>query len=84
MRLSYYGGGHYDSLSSIQDGAGSGAGGARGGGAIAPSSSVGVAHCDTGFETVGTGADPPPEPGKLEDEALERSRRRAALAGDGR
>lgn len=77
MRLSYYGGGHYDSVSPIdepysgnppvgEEGVGRGR---RGGGSFGPASGV---------------AEPVREPGQLEDEALERSRRRAAEASSGR
>lgn len=63
MRLSYYGGGHYDSVYPIVGGLASGGG---------------------MFERAGVVLDPPLEPGRLEEEALERSRRRVAEAGSGR
>eukprot|EP00752_Nemacystus_decipiens_P011076 g9840.t1 len=90
MRLSYYGGGHYDSVAPITD-------------SLAPSevvlppvveaaaaTSAGGAAAPPDASRSGTAADgaaavsPIPEPGQLEEAALERSRRRAADAGSGR
>ena len=91
MRLSYYGGGHYDSVAPITDSpAPSGvvlpsvveaAGAASAGGAAAPpdASASGTAAADAVGAVL-----PVPEPGQLEEAALERSRRRAAEAGSGR
>lgn len=58
MRLSYYGGGHYDSVSPVVGEHGAGA--------------------------VGVTFEPILEPGRLEEDALERSRRRVRDAGGGR
>lgn len=90
MRLSYYGGGHYDSVAPVDGPAPSGvllppavveaAGAASAGGAAAsPGASAGGAAADAAGAVV-----PGPEPGQLEEAALERSRRRAAEAGSGR
>lgn len=74
MRLSYYGGGHYDSVSPIIV--------AR---EAARPSTLAVAGVGRAGQSLVAGVvEPAPEPGWLEEEALERSRRRAALAGDGR
>lgn len=80
MRLSYYGGGHYDSVSPIPvvgDALGPASAQAAAEGMVLDAGRAG--HPPT-LEAV----EPPPEPGRLEEEALERSRRRAALAGNGR
>lgn len=91
MRLSYYGGGHYDSVALITDSpAPSGvvlppvveaAEATSGGGAAASpdASASGTAAADAAGAVL-----PAPEPGQLEEAALERSRRRAAEAGSGR
>lgn len=118
MRLSYYGGGHYDSVAPIDspvpsamdvsplgEGAAAGAAGAAatssgGGPAVdlpASGGQLGTVATDVAgaVDNAGTAvnagaagaAGAPlviPEPGQLEDAALERSRRRAAEAGSGR
>ncbi|CAM9486523.1 unnamed protein product [Pylaiella littoralis] len=111
MRLSYYGGGHYDSVAPIDSpassgmissplgggvtaGAGAGAGAAEGAAAFSGGGAAAEAATSGGLGTAATGAAgaagaagapvPIPEPGQLEDAALERSRRRAAEAGSGR
>lgn len=70
MRLSYYGGGHYDSVSPIFDRTLT-VDTTRGERLRVPSA-MGFAHGRT------------PAPGELEEAALERSRRRKAEAGSGR
>lgn len=88
MRLSYYGGGHYDSVSPIDvprraadvEGglspvAMQGSGGA---GVERPAASgAGAGAAEVSVEAI-------PEPGRLEVDALERSRRRATESGGGR
>lgn len=92
MRLSYYGGGHYDSVAPITDSP------APSGVVLPPvveaagvtSASAGGAAVSPDASASGTAADAAgavllvPEPGQLEEAALERSRRRAAEAGSGR
>lgn len=70
MRLSYYGGGHYDSVSPIFDRTIT-VETTRGERLRAPGA-MGIAHGRT------------PAPGELEEAALERSRRRKAETGSGR
>lgn len=76
MRLSYYGGGHYDSIAPFQNFPMTG------------SVTLGVGLSQSSSDMVlglgGVIAETQPEPGRLEEEALERSRQRAAEAGDGR
>lgn len=67
MRLSYYGGGHYDSVSPINDSVHS----------EVPPVGAEVAAVGGAAESV----EPVREPGRLEEEALERSTRRAAESG---
>lgn len=90
MRLSYYGGGHYDSVAPLDSPAPSGvaappavesAGATSAGGATASSNSP---SSGTAADAAGVAVSPTPEPGQLEEAALERSRRRTAEAGSGR
>lgn len=85
MRLSYYGGGHYDSVAPVDGRASSGM-------MLPPVDRVAAVAAGTAGEgvlgtaggTAGAALPATPEPGQLEDAALERSRRRAAEAGSGR
>lgn len=90
MRLSYYGGGHYDSVAQLVDSpppAGvvlppvveAARAADAGGAAASPDASASGTAAGAAGAVV-----PAPEPGQLEDAALERSRRRAAEAGSGR
>ena len=81
MRLSYYGGGHYDSVSPIDDDPYSAASPVEEEGAgVAGPATTGAFYRPAS----GVIAEAVPEPGQLEEVALERSRKRAAEASGGR
>jgi len=84
MRLSYYGGGHYDSVAPIDDRAPSGISLPPVGGVATATAMASEDLLETAGGTAGAVLPTTPEPGQLEDAALERSRRRAAEAGSGR
>lgn len=83
MRLSYYGGGHYDSVAPLDSQpllVGDAAGPAD---ASASAGSGGAGESGTAAGAPGA-VSPAPEPGQLEEAALERSKIRAAEVGSGR
>lgn len=87
MRLSYYGGGHYDSVSVIGDPVR--AADTEGGLSPRVMQGSGAGVEDSGASGVGAGTaevavEPILEPGRLEEDALERSRRRATEGCGGR
>ncbi|CAM9660983.1 unnamed protein product, partial [Scytosiphon promiscuus] len=96
MRLSYYGGGHYDSVAPIESTAAPGrlvpsvgdeaAAGAGGPGAADAATAAVTSGDLLGGAVAGAAgaASLTPEPGQLEQAALERSKRRSAEAGSGR
>lgn len=90
MRLSYYGGGHYDSVAAIESlgspgGMPPSVGDEAGAGMSGDADAAAAAAAARGGLLGGAGVGSlTPEPGQLEQAALERSKLRAAEAGSGR
>ncbi|CBN78161.1 conserved unknown protein [Ectocarpus siliculosus] len=86
MRLSYYGGGHYDSVAPLDSqpplvGDAAGPAGASASAGSGGAGGVGESGAAAGAADA---VSPAPEPGQLEEAALERSKIRAAEVGSGR